>query len=214
MFWLANEEHSFCTTDIALYFYLLKVNNNCSWKESFKRNNSKIESDLGISFNTLKNARNRLKQARLIDFKTVNGSPNVSYWLLTSSNFDKVSDEVTNEVSDEVDREVLSSKDKLNKTKSNPLLVSPLTGKTIEERKQVFYDSLKGFVDKYPKEMLRKFFDYWSEQNSSGKKMKFEMQKTFEISKRLTYWSNNDKIFSKNETIKHSTAKPTGSDFD
>lgn len=117
-FWNANEEHSFKTTDIALYFYLLKVNNDCSWKESFKRNNKKVEVDLNISFNTLKDARNRLKIANLIYFKTVNGNANVTYsFSITLSKYDEVTNEVYIEVSNEVSTRLVPSKDKLNKTK-------------------------------------------------------------------------------------------------
>jgi predicted transcriptional regulator len=94
-FWRAHEEHSFGTTEVAVYFYLVEVCNICHCKNPFKRNNSKIEADLGISFNTLKNARNRLVQAGLIKFETKNGSPNVIY---TLSNFVEVTDEVGVEV--------------------------------------------------------------------------------------------------------------------
>jgi hypothetical protein len=117
LFWTANEEHSFRTTDIALYFYLLKVNNDCSWKEYFKRNNRKIEVDLSISFNTLKDARNRLKNANLINFKTTNGDANVLYSFRTSSKIDEVKHEDKHEVSNEVSTRSVPSKDKLNKTK-------------------------------------------------------------------------------------------------
>jgi hypothetical protein len=119
-FWRSHEEHSFGTTEVALYFLLLEICNICHWKNPFKRNNAKIEADLGISFNTLKNARHRLCQAGLINFETRNGSPNVLY---TLSKFDEVTTEVTAEVGDEVTTEVgdevLPTKDKLNKTKQN-----------------------------------------------------------------------------------------------
>jgi predicted transcriptional regulator len=105
-FWRAHEEHLFSATEIAVYFYLLEVCNICRWKNIFKRNNAKIEADLGISFNTLKNARNRLAQAGLMSFKTTNGNPNVLY---TLSNFDEVTDEVTDEIS--------KTKHKQNETK-------------------------------------------------------------------------------------------------
>lgn len=121
-FWLLHEEHSFCTTEIALFFYLLKINNQCSWKESFRRNNSKIEADLRISFNTMKNARHKLQQARVIEFRTKNGSPDVNY-RITLSKFDEVTNEVGVKVGvkvgDEVGSEVSSTKDKLNQTKPN-----------------------------------------------------------------------------------------------
>ncbi|MDR2448698.1 MAG: hypothetical protein LBD52_01915, partial [Prevotellaceae bacterium] len=109
----------------ALYFYLVEVCNICRWKNPFKRNNAKIEADLSISFNTLKNARNKLQQCDLISFKTTNGSANVIY---TLSKFDKVTYKVCDKVGDEVSivvgDEVLSSKDKrkINKTKFPPIV--------------------------------------------------------------------------------------------
>jgi DNA-binding Lrp family transcriptional regulator len=115
--WRSHEKHAFTTTEIALYFYLLEICNICQWERQFKRNNAKIETDLSISFNTLKNARNKLQQSGLITFKTVSGSPNVTY---TLSKFDKVADEVAIEVSDEVTDEVGSEvDDEINKTKLN-----------------------------------------------------------------------------------------------
>ena len=141
-FWLTNEAHLFRTTDIALFFYLLKINNACSWKEYFKRKNIQIQADLNISYNTLKEARNRLKQANLLDFKSKNGSGDVLYTLskfdevtdkvnssdLTLSKNDEVTDEVTNEVGCEVTNEVdlarnngTCNKTKPNKTKEDSL---------------------------------------------------------------------------------------------
>lgn len=134
-FWRSHEEHSFTPTEIAVYFYLVEICNICQWKNPFKRNNAKIGADLGISFNTLKNARNKLQQVGLITFKTTNGSPNVIY---TLSKFDKVSDEVdvkvTTEVSDEVDVKVLPTKDKLNinQTKHEELISPPIPPKGID----------------------------------------------------------------------------------
>ena len=40
--------------------------------------------------------------------------------------------------------------------------------------------------------MLQEFYEYWSEKNMNGKKMKCEMEKTFEISRRLKTWSDRD----------------------
>ena len=36
--------------------------------------------------------------------------------------------------------------------------------------------------------IIQEFVDYWTEKNISGKKMKFEMQKTFDIKRRLARW--------------------------
>ena len=71
-------------------------------------------------------------------------------------------------------------------------------------RKDEFYNSLVPFIEKYGKETTRKFFDYWSEMNRSETKMRFELQPTWETSRRLVTWSNNDK--------KHSNARDKRTD--
>lgn len=137
-FWRSHDVEVFPTNVIALYFYLLEVNNKTSWSASFKRNNSKICADLGMTYPTLNNCRNRLKQATLLDFKTVSGSANVTY---TLKNFLKVSDEVTNEVVGEVTNEVrsrsLKTKDKPNnKQKLNN--TSPEASAPGDQKKETF----------------------------------------------------------------------------
>lgn len=102
-FWVSYERNTFNCTEIALFFYLLKICNLCHWPDSIKRNNTKIQADLCISYPTLSKARNKLKQAGIIDFKTTNGSSNVSY---NFKKFLKVCNEVANEVGDEVTNEV------------------------------------------------------------------------------------------------------------
>jgi len=68
----------------------------------------------------------------------------------------------------------------------------------------------KGGLDKYPKENLKDFYDYWSEHNEpvrSNTKMRFEMEKIFNIGRRLGTWFKNVKpepvknhAFMRNET--------------
>jgi len=60
----------------------------------------------------------------------------------------------------------------------------------IEERKSKFYDAIAKYVDEYPKEMLRDFFNYWSEHGEKDKKLRFEKEKTFGIKQRLSTWHN------------------------
>ena len=61
-------------------------------------------------------------------------------------------------------------------------------------RKETFYQSLIPYVGKYPKEMIREFFDYWSEQNPSETKMRYELQKTWETSRRLSTWAKRERV--------------------
>ena len=42
---------------------------------------------------------------------------------------------------------------------------------------------------------LRKFFDYWTEKNENGKKMRFEKDKVFDIKRRLATWASRDKEY-------------------
>ncbi|MEJ8768509.1 hypothetical protein [Prevotella sp. HCN-7019] len=67
-------------------------------------------------------------------------------------------------------------------------------------RKNVFYQSLVSFVGQYPKEMIRAFFDYWSELNKSETKMRYELEKTWELSRRLSAWANRERMYTKTDT--------------
>lgn len=51
----------------------------------------------------------------------------------------------------------------------------------------------------YPLPMLKAFCNYWTEPNKSKTKMRFELEKTFEIGRRLVTWSSRDKTFNKPE---------------
>ena len=44
--------------------------------------------------------------------------------------------------------------------------------------------------------LIEAFTDYWTEKNISGKKMKFEMQQTFDIKRRLLKWVKNNEDWS------------------
>lgn len=64
---------------------------------------------------------------------------------------------------------------------------------TIEQRASEFMDKVAKHLNGYSKEMLRDFYDYWTEKNDGGRKMRFEMQKVFDINRRLKTWYNNEK---------------------
>ena len=63
----------------------------------------------------------------------------------------------------------------------------------ISVRKSDFYIKIEVFVDQYPKQMLRDFFEYWTEAGDNDIKMRFEKEKTFGLSRRLSTWSKNSK---------------------
>ena len=65
-------------------------------------------------------------------------------------------------------------------------------------RKDDFYNSLIPYLSQYGKDMIRDFFDYWSEQNKSGTQMRFEKQPTWEVSKRLATWNKRETFKNQN----------------
>lgn len=100
------------------------------------------------------------------------------------------------------------SKSKVKRKKSKPKKTSTdVEAKKVEQAKKLaaakaatlkrrdsFYQSLVPYVERYGKEMIRAFFDYWSELNKSETKMKFETNQTWEVAKRLATWANREKF--------------------
>ena len=69
-FWSLDEDWEFTCCETRLYFYLLKTANRLGWVDSWTRSDTKVSSDVGVSVNSMKSARNRLVQAGLITFKS------------------------------------------------------------------------------------------------------------------------------------------------
>ena len=63
----------------------------------------------------------------------------------------------------------------------------------IKNREEIFKKEVDNFCN-YPSYLLKEFFEYWSEQNPSGKKMRFELEKTWDLKRRLARWSSNSKL--------------------
>lgn len=63
-----------------------------------------------------------------------------------------------------------------------------------EKRELEFIEKCEKLYKKHDmsKALLKQFTDFWTESNEGGKKMRFEMQQTFDISRRLAKWKSND----------------------
>lgn len=72
----------------------------------------------------------------------------------------------------------------------------------IEIRTENFKKSLIPFKQIYSINMLKSFYDYWTEPNHSKTKMRFELEKTFDIERRLKTWSKREKDFDVKKEIK------------
>ena len=67
----------------------------------------------------------------------------------------------------------------------------------LRRKGEKFREDVSVYVNKYSVSMINAFCDYWTEMNQSKTKMRFELEKVFEISKRLATWANKDKEFNK-----------------
>lgn len=78
--------------------------------------------------------------------------------------------------------------------KKNPIDAATAAAR-LNERKEDFYNSLIPYVTQYGKDMVRAFFDYWSEPNKSNSKMRFELERTWDLARRLGTWALRDNQF-------------------
>ena len=69
---------------------------------------------------------------------------------------------------------------------------SDTPNEALKTRKHAFGEKLIPYIEQYGKALISEFFDYWTEHNENGKKMRFEKEKTFDISRRLARWSKNN----------------------
>lgn len=70
----------------------------------------------------------------------------------------------------------------------------------IEERKLKFAHTLQPYVDVYGRELLKEFYEYWTEPNKSNTKFRAELEKTWSLERRLQTWAKNDTKFNKPQT--------------
>lgn len=58
-----------------------------------------------------------------------------------------------------------------------------------------FYHSLTPYFGIYPKDEIDKFYNYWSESNTALTKIKWQMEPTWDLHRRLERWMKNNKEF-------------------
>ena len=89
---------------------------------------------------------------------------------------------------------------------------------TLSQRKKKFYDELVSYQHQYSNQLLRAFFDYWSEMNRSKTQMKFEQQSTWETARRLSTWARNEERYGqknkRNEKYQRTYTETYGNEAD
>ena len=163
-----------------MYCYLIDLWNRLGQKEEFGLPTQVTMEALGIgSYNTYKKTFDDLVEFGFVKLIADSKNQYQSRIVALSKN-DKASDEAPDKA---LDKAHIKATDTIIKQETKKQI-------TIDERKSKFYDSLAKYVDEYPKQMLRDFFNYWTEHGENDKKLRFEKEKTFGIKQRLSTWYN------------------------
>jgi hypothetical protein len=98
----------------------------------------------------------------------------------------------------EVKEKEINKEKELSIPKESPRQVMENFLKSIQEENGEFFSLVERLCEKgLPREVvihqLKKFCRHWTEPNKSGTKQKWEMEKTFEVSRRLVTWFENYK---------------------
>lgn len=161
---------------LSLFLYLL---NNAKEKEvkhdgivehrgQFLTSLGKLSTTIGAGKQVVRTCLSKLIKMQLIEVNTER-----LYSIITICNYD-----------DYFEAEV-------NKPKKTKEEIATAT----EKRKEKFYQELVPYVATYGKDMIRKFYDYWSETNKSKTRMRCETEKTWDLNLRLQNWARRSKDF-------------------
>ena len=71
--------------------------------------------------------------------------------------------------------------------------------RNLDEVTSKFFNEVSSFADRYTDVTLEAFTEYWTEPNRSKTKLRYELQKTFDIARRLKTWSKNEQTFKPKE---------------
>ena len=64
----------------------------------------------------------------------------------------------------------------------------------LKKRADVLYKTLVPYISMYGKDMIRQFYDYWTEPNKSRTKMRYELERTWDTKRRLNTWAPRENI--------------------
>lgn len=191
-------------THTALYFFCIEHSNRLGWKEKFGLPTTMAKEAIGIkSYNTYINALNDLVEWGFI--KMIEKSKNqYSSNIIALSKNDKAHNKALDKAlikhaskQSESTHQSISSID-IQETRNN-ITIKPKTikkqkkqidlSKTIDERSLDLKVQMKAIypnANDWTLTELRKFHNYWTE--TKGDVMKFELQETFDVKKRLDTW--------------------------
>ena len=147
----------------------------------------KLQKQFGWGNSRLNTFLKLLKDDGMIEYKS-----NTQLTLITISNFKDLQGIQTANKSQPTHKQI-TTKSQPNTNKKNKEEIKK--NKEQDFINQVLAEGIKTTPIVAP-DIIDEFCNYWTERNMSGRKMKFEMAKTFDISRRLKNWIRNKKEWS------------------
>lgn len=108
----------------------------------------------------------------------------------------------------------IKEKERKEKEDLPPLYRAGTPSQTMEARREKFYTSLIAYTEQYGKQMVRDFYNYWTEPNRSLTKMRFEMQPTWSTPHRLATWFRKQQQINQRDAVnnRYPTAEERAAD--
>tara|TARA_R110000803_G_scaffold149081_6_gene214522 strand:- start:1220 stop:1933 length:714 start_codon:yes stop_codon:yes gene_type:complete len=111
-----------------------------------------------------------------------------------STSVESVKHRSTNPTVNDNDNENVNDNDNVNDIKELVVRSELKIRTKILDRKHCFKLKVLENKEKYTIDMLKDFFEYWSEHGENDRKMRFEKQKSFGLSRRLSTWKSNQRV--------------------
>lgn len=137
-----------------------------------------LANETGLSIQKIRTAIYKLKSTNEITIKS--SSQGTVIQIVNYTKYQIVTNQLTNE------QQTINKPSTTNKNVKNEK-------NDIKQRKAEFKKLLAKYKDVYVLDMIKDFYEYWTEHSINDKKMRFEKQTSFDISRRLKTWLRNSK---------------------
>lgn len=134
--------------------------------------------ETGLSIQKIRTAISKLKSTNEITIKT--SSKGTVIQIVNYTKYQIVTNELTNQ------QQTSNKPATTNKNDKN-------VKNDIKQRKAEFKKLLAKYKDVYVLEMIKDFYEYWTEHSPNDKKLRFEKQTSFDVNRRLKTWLKNSK---------------------
>ena len=197
-FWQIQEILPITGDEALLYYYFVEQANIRGWVDTLELSTRTICMRLGMTNKKLCEVRNRLQQKGLIEFEEGNRRKTTPVYRLFG--FPEKPKQKPKTEPKQKPLYNTKTKDLEEKRTTNVVPKSSVAAKaaTLEHRARTFGEGLIPFVEVYGKEMIRAFYNHWTEPNRSKTKMRFELEKTWDVSRRLVTWANREPLKKRN----------------